>query len=87
MSEIVVEFHTNLDIHPGEKWPLDLPARPVVGDYVRSASNLELQVVAIRWKPSPLPGAWYLSAELHLPKDRYESIAAFHKWYKERHRG
>ena len=62
---IKVQCRTNLDIkHHAEKWPEQLPERPVVGDLIRSAMEwqvnsfsfrqLELRVCRTTWvyKPS-----------------------------------
>ena len=80
---------TNIDCANGLKWPEWFHERPVVGDYVRSASSskykyIELQVVRCTWittkdAPSVLP---YLEIELHLPSGRFEKLSDFEKHVK-----
>jgi len=47
--------------------------------------HLELQVVACKWKYHKSlyvrEGGWILEVELHLPKNRFESISDFEEWY------
>ena len=67
---------TNLDLS-GEDWPVEMPAVPVVGDRIRSATKhgtfqLELKVVCVTWIPDRYsdfrgqPLAWVPEIELHM---------------------
>ena len=42
-----INCHTNLDLYPCERWPTELPCRPVVGDIITSSTGLELKVCRI----------------------------------------
>jgi hypothetical protein len=86
---IDVIFRTNLDLDH-ERWPTKLPAVPAVGDRIQSAtdrdgSRLTLEVYSITWKYEEDSGfereKWIPEIELHIVKDRFDSIAKFYEWY------
>jgi hypothetical protein len=75
---VPVRCHTNLDLWHAEKWPQELPCRPMKGDRIRSLWNddgkqLELEVVGIVLHPE------YVEVELHM---HGKSIRDFEEWYK-----
>ncbi len=54
-----ITCRSNLDLHYSEKWPDELPCRPMVGDLIRSDSNwgtkehpcyLELKVIRVTFQ-------------------------------------
>lgn len=51
-----VHCRSNLDNLQGEKWPDQLPARPMVGDFIMSATDwgggrrLRLEICGVTWK-------------------------------------
>lgn len=67
---IPVSCHTNLDLR-NERWPDELPCRPMVGDLIESATEwsgkfrLSLKVVAVRFEYSKIPQRWICRVELH----------------------
>lgn len=88
---IKVHCHTNLDLC-GELWPTELPCRPMVGDYIESATirsggfRLTLQVTRVTLTQNSV------DVELHMtnmhkslyPRDKSAavgSITAFYEWY------
>lgn len=86
-----MNFRSNLDLSPAEKWPENLPHRPMVGDLIESAHAwrtssgiriLRLQVVRVTWK---LLGTnnweWTMEIELHLPPNSWKSVQQFIDWY------
>ncbi len=88
---ICISCTTNIDAAKRLKWPNELPARPNVGDRIRSTSStatkyIELEVVCVTWVKASetswsIPeGQWYLEVELHLPKHRWVSIHDFENW-------
>jgi hypothetical protein len=92
-----IRCHTNLDLHPCERWTSELPCRPMVGDIITSSTGLELEVVRISFKEGSsmvsLDGygerklkETICHVELHLPKYRFENISKFQEWYKNRDR-
>ncbi|KKL26992.1 hypothetical protein LCGC14_2389690 [marine sediment metagenome] len=90
---IKVACHTNLDVY-GEIWPNQLPFRPMVGDRIvsqtkRTLTQLVLEIVNITIRCiDPLErnaqtNNYYLDIELHLPKNRWQNINEFQKWYSK----
>ncbi len=86
---INISCRTNIDCAKHLAWPTMLPARPVVGDLIRSLSStshkcIELQVVQCTWIFEDV--SWrretYLEVYLGLPPHRYENIQAFEKFVK-----
>ena len=87
-----VVCRTNLDLLPCEKWPINLPALPNVGDHIESAYKwgnkvVVLKVVRITWKYNINTCSvvdntidWYPEIELHLPSF-WENISRFYEWY------
>lgn len=77
-----VYFHTNIDVH-NEKWPTELPYRPMVGDLVRSSTKwrdgyqLELVIVRITLTEDEI------DAELSLVTSRFACISDFNKFYEK----
>ena len=90
-SAVPIRCRTNIDCAKPLQWPTYLPARPMVGDLIRSLSStrtkyIELMVVATTWVKELTPhdlGDWFLQVELHLPPSRFENLAAFEKFVKE----
>lgn len=96
---IRVRCHTNLDL-AGERWPVELPAVPRVGDLIQSAAKhgvfrLSLQVVRVSWECAQWDDDYVPHIELHmtetqkrLPASRegaaQGSIVAFYEWYAPR---
>ena len=86
MHHIEIHCRTNLDLQPGEQWPRYLPTVPRVGDKIQSGTKwregrvVELEVVAVTWKPNHDNTKWYPEVELHLPA-RWPNISAFEAWY------
>ena len=90
---VSVQCRSNLDLM-GERWPTQLPSRPMVGDLIQSATQwgkhrrqLELRVVAVSFKCRPADvtvdrykDEWYAEIELHL--EHFESIEEFHRRYR-----
>jgi hypothetical protein len=82
---IKIHCHTNLDLHPSEKWPTELPCRPMVGDIIQSSIErrngvkLELQVVRITF--TSRNDEIVVDTELHLQPTRFPTIFDFDKWY------
>jgi len=95
-----IHCHTNLDLYPCEKWPCELPCRPMIGDVITSSTGLELEVVKIRFgypKKAEYPsrGCWHevveykkpsvqCFIELHYPSSRFINMIVFETWYKKR---
>jgi hypothetical protein len=87
-----IHCHTNLDLYPYERWPVELPCRPMKGDLITSNTGLELEVVRVSFKevksddPDPIYDTTYVKCyvELHLPKHRFENISKFEEWYRKR---
>ena len=88
-----IHCHTNLDLHPCETWPDELPCRPMVGDYMTSSTGLELTVCSVAFKKVKCPPAFsdwnegsetICNVELHLPPHRFDNVTTFEKWYKNR---
>lgn len=81
-----VRCRSNLDLHFGEEWPRTLPT-VAIGHKIESKTvrrngiRLTLEVVSLTWKAHE-EGGYYAELELHLPKGRFENIAAFQKWYQ-----
>lgn len=78
---ISVTYHCNLDdVMRLEKFPKELAARPMVGDYIRSATKwgpvqLCLKVVNVTFNERG-----ELCIELHL-HNQWKNISDFHNWY------
>lgn len=87
---------TNLDVFC-EHWPSELPARPMVGDIIRSNTvrrkgTLELQVCQVTifcdQKASDDPynprreESWAYEVELTLIPSRWKCVSDFQKWYE-----
>jgi len=86
-----IHCHTNLDLHHCERWPEELPCRPVKGDIITSSTGLELEVCRITFKEHKNNYGTHeksvtIAVELHLVPNRFEHISAFEKWYKGRNR-
>lgn len=84
--------NTNLDLLPAERWPETIPSIPRVGDRIQSTHGweykgqnvqLELEVVSITWKHVKHQGIvqWVPFVELHLPKNRFNTLVDFFEWY------
>lgn len=74
---IRVHCRTNLDLHPCEDWPTELPAMPQVGQWVesitkRSCGRLRLKIDSLCW----------VGCELELWLIAGTSVAEFHEYYK-----
>ena len=88
-----IHFRTNLTLDHQEKFPKYLSDIPRVGDLIESAKGwdgrvLQLEVVSVTWKPSHdylndrnNDIVWRAEVELHLPRNRWESIRHFYEWY------
>jgi len=92
-----IRCHTNLDLHHCERFPEELPCRPMKGDIITSSTGLELAVVGIGFRATrsiqnPMWSDWkatevtetICNVELHLPPHRFENITTFEKWYNAR---
>ena len=78
-----INCFTNLDINCYEKWPTELPFRPMVGDIITSSTGLQLEVVRITiYGGATILEPVTVDVELHLPKGRFENITKFEEWYK-----
>jgi hypothetical protein len=90
-TQVRVHCYTNLDnVDIYENWPMYLPARPVVGDKIRSTTRweggryLELEVIQCTWIWIGQPtNIWTIQLELHIPRHMKESIEDFQKRYKK----
>lgn len=80
---IDISCRTNIDEAKRLKWPNQLTARPMIGDLIRSLSSkhIELEVVQCTWVEDEYLDT-IMKVELHLPKGRFESIAAFEEFLK-----
>lgn len=89
---VKVRCRTNLDDLQSEKWPDELPARPVPGDYITAASGLQLKVQHISFDPikvdenfnkihDHLIKEWSMDVWLGVANGM--SIGEFNKWYRE----
>lgn len=83
-------FRSNLDLSPAERWPIDLPHRPMVGDYVVSSHmwstpngvrQLRLMVVGITWAWREKD--WICVVEMNLPTPicPWKNLSQFIHWY------
>jgi hypothetical protein len=83
---IPVFIHTNLDLNCNERWPVELPCRPVKGDIIESNTGLELEVCRIAFKTVEDPDYIYIVVrcyvELTVPKGRFYSLDEFYEWYQ-----
>ena len=75
---ILIQCRTNLDLHPQEQWPTELPESPMVGDNMFSEwSGVALKVVGRSWIKRD--SEYILEIELH---DRCtRTIAEFQEYY------
>ena len=84
---VKVYCRTNMDLHHGEIWPSELPARPMIGDYIRSDCirrerfQLELIVVRVTTIRSSSDGKWYYEVEMGLPPHRFHNFTHFQNMY------
>jgi len=76
---VKIRCRTNLDLHPRETWPTELPESPIVGDRILSEwSGLPLKVVSRTWLKSG--DQYVLDVELHDICNR--TIADFQESYQ-----
>lgn len=88
-----IRCHTNLDLHCSEKWPEELPARPMLGDLICSSTGLELSVVRVKFGYPVYDFSYQVErskpkcmcyVELHLPPYRFNNVTEFENWYNKR---
>jgi hypothetical protein len=82
-----VHCRTNIDCAKRLQWPEELPARPMVGDYIRSTSStrtkhIEMVVCGIVWFQctdafSPYCKEWVCQVELDMIRTRFATYDDF----------
>lgn len=82
---IKIRCRSNIDCVRNLKWPDYLPARPAIGDLIRSESStknkyIELEVHRCTWYKDSYSNEWILEVELHLVKTRFANVPDFEKF-------
>lgn len=76
-----IQCRTNIDCCKTLSWPSELPARPMIGDYIRSESKLrnntlvEMVITNVTWIKES--GGWMAEVYLDMPKHRYHNFNHF----------
>jgi len=87
-----IQCKTNIDCARLLEWPTELPARPMVGDLIRSRSSthdkaFELGVVETTWYYCVHRHEWILQVELNLAGTCYPNVPVFEAHVKGRFHG
>src|SRR5574343_1524227 len=73
---INIKWHTNLDdVMKYEKFPENLPYRPMVGDIVRSLTKRRLHSVEFEVCRCTITGVNEMEVEIHLVKSRWLNLS------------
>jgi hypothetical protein len=76
-------FFTNLFIHSNEKFPNNIPCRPMVGDMVQSLWEKDNKILTLQVKQVTFCNDGTLEVELDISKALKSFIPSWIKWYKE----